>query len=179
MKIKNILSIISIIVLTILGGCDTIDSLDTFPLNIPVNIEISVAGNFTSVTRSGDICLSESDTYQKYEDKIKSITFLEAAFRTKAVTPSTLSGHVSLTLADGSGNLLFSKDFGTIKPADYISTPYILPLTQTEINAINTYISTQGNKCFTAAVTVSGLPGGTSQSIDISIDMVFLSETKF
>jgi hypothetical protein len=179
MKIKNIFLIVSLITLTMLSGCDTIDSLDTFPINIPINIELSVAGNYTNITKSGNICLNESDTYKKYENQIKSISFLEASMRTISVTPLSLSGHVSVTLADGSGNLLFSKDLGIIKPADYISTPYVIPLTQQEINSLNTYLNTSGDKCFTTAVTVSGLPGGTTQAIDISMDMVFLSETEF
>jgi hypothetical protein len=178
-KIKNNYIILVLVFVLLLSGCDVLDSLNTFPLNIPISIELSVAGNYTSITKSGDICLDESDTYKKYEKKIKDITFLEAAMRTISASPQNLKGHVYLTLADGSGNILFNKDFGVIKPSDYISSPYILPLNQKEIESINTYLNTSGSKCFTAAVTVNDMPGGVSQSIDISIDMVFLSETEF
>ena len=179
MKIKKLLSMVSIFAIISISGCDSINSLNTFPLNVPLSVEINVAGNFQNIAQSGDICLDQSDTYQKYKDKIKNITFLQAAFRTLSVTPSNLSGNVTLKLEDGNGNLLFNKNLGNIKPSDYINTPYILPLTSQDIANINAYISVTGNQCFNATVTVTGLPGGSDQAIDVSIDMVFQSDTKF
>jgi hypothetical protein len=179
MKLKKLLSIFSVLAVVSLSGCDSITSLNTFPLNLPINVELSLAGNVTSVNKSGGICLDTSQTYIKYKDKIQSITFLAASFRTISATPSTMTGNVTLTLANGSGSTLFTKALGVIKPSDYLVNSYNLSFTENEIDAVNAYIAITGNRCFTATVSATGLPGGSNQELIVSLDMVFESTTKF
>ncbi len=162
------------------NGCDKFNSL---PLNIPFTINVSVSGSAATLTNSESYCLNtDSQTYTEYSDKINSLRFVEAAFRTKDVVPENLSGNINVSLQDGDGNTLFSYDVPGAAPADYMSpnTPYILQLDQSQIDFINTYLNSLLNQgaCFTASITVSNITGQAPYSIDGAIDMVIEADTE-
>jgi len=162
------------------NGCDDFNSL---PLNIPFTIDVSVSGSGSTLSNSQSYCLStDSETYDEYRDKIQSLTFIEAAFRTTSVLPSDLSGNINVTLQDGDGNVLFSYDIPGASPADYLSpnSPYILQLNQSQIDFINTYLNSLLNQgaCFTATITVNNITGQAPYTINGAIDMVIEADTE-
>src|SRR5512139_1495353 len=95
------------------------DKFDTFPLNIPMSVEIVSQGSNPLIEQSESFCLINDEDFQKYRDKIKRVTFIEAAWRTKSVS-SNLRGTIVLTLRDENGNLLFSKTLPGADPAAYM-----------------------------------------------------------
>jgi hypothetical protein len=161
------------------NGCDKFNSL---PLNIPFSLPIHVEGSASTLSDSSSYCLStDSQTYNDYRDKINSLHFIEAAYRTTSVVPADLSGDINVALKDGDGNVLFSYDIPNATPADYMSpnSPYILQLDQSQIDFMNTYLNSllsQG-ACFTATVTVSNITGQAPYTIDGAVDMVIEADT--
>jgi hypothetical protein len=162
------------------NGCDSFNSL---PLNIPFTIDVSVQGSAATLSDSQSYCLStDSETYNEYRDKIQSLHFVEAAYRTTGVVPTNLTGNITVTLQDDNGNVLFSYDIPGATPADYMTpnSPYILQLNQSQIDFINTYLNnllSQG-ACFTATVTVSNITGQPPYTVEGAIDMVIEADTE-
>jgi len=163
------------------NGCDSFNSL---PLNIPFTLNVHVTGSDNTISNSSPLyCLNtDSQTYTEYRDKINSLHFVEAAYRTKNVFPQELSGNITVALQDGDGNSLFSYTIQGANPADYMApnSPYILQLTQQQIDFINTHLNSLLNSgaCFTAVITVDNISGGNPPySVDGAIDMVIEADT--
>jgi hypothetical protein len=162
------------------NGCDAFNSL---PLNIPFTINVEMQqSNGNSLTDTEQGCLSgQSDTYSKYNDKINSLKFVEAAFRTISVSPANLSGNVNVMLLNNSGNTLFNYTIQNVVLADYMkpNSPFILKLTQSQIDFINSYLDEvlHGSACFTATVTVDNLNGQPPYTMKGAIDMVIEADT--
>jgi len=163
------------------NGCDEFNSL---PLNIPFSINVHLQGSGSSLSDSSEpYCLNtDSDTYNEYRDKIKSLHFIEAAYRTKSVVPADLSGDITVTLRDDSGNELFRYVIPNATPADYMkpNSPYILQLTQDQIDFINQYLDNFLNSgaCFSTTVTVDNITGNPPYSIEGAVDMVIEADTE-
>jgi hypothetical protein len=166
------------------NGCDEFNSL---PLNIPLTIKLDLTTSGGSLSASQEGCLStNSDTYNEYKDKINSLRFVEAAFRTINVDPGELSGDITVTLSDENGTELFSYSAAGTRLADYMkpNSPYIFKLTQEQIDFINTYlddiVNGTGGSCFTATVTVNNLHnGGQINTLNCAIDMVIEADMQF
>ncbi len=174
----NFLIILIAIVPLSFNGC-ILDALNTLTQNIPITQEFNVTSSLPSYSQSETIDLSNSSTYQRFSDKIQSIKFLQAEFRTKSVTPSDLSANVSITLKDNNGNLLFTYPLGQIKPSDYQNTPYQLSLTSSQINVINDYLSILSNKVFVATISFTNITSSQlTYTINGVIDIVFTMNTK-
>ncbi|MCL5028427.1 MAG: hypothetical protein M1480_05330 [Bacteroidetes bacterium] len=178
---KYLLNFLMIFVLGVtlsFNGC-ILDALNTLTENIPVSQEFNISSILTSYSQSEIIDLSNSSTYQRYQDKIQSIQFLQAEYRTKSVVPSDLSADVSITLKDNNGNVLFTYPLGQIKLADYQNTPYQLTLNSTQISLINAYLSTLSNKVFVATISITNITSSQlPYNIDGVIDIVFSMKTK-
>lgn len=161
-----------------LNGC-ILDALNTLTQNIPISQEFHINSSQTSYSRSETIDLSNSSTYQSYADKIEQINFVRAEYRTKvdSVIPADLSGNITVTLKDNTGKVLFTYPLGQVNPADYINTPYELDLNSTEIEAINTYLSTLTNKVFTATISITNI-SPTPYTLVGVIDIVFEMKAK-
>ncbi len=162
------------------NGCDDFNSL---PLNIPFTLPVHVEGSASTLTDSTSYCLStDSPTYNDYRDKINSLHFVEAAYRTTSVSPENLSGNINVTLKDGNDNVLFSHDIPGAAPADHMSpkSPYIFQLDQSQIDFINTYLNSLLNEgaCFTATITVINITGQAPYTIDGAVDMVIEADTQ-
>ncbi len=160
-------------------GCDSFNSL---PLNIPFTINVEMQSNGNSLTDTEQGCLSaQSDTYSKYNDKINSLKFVEAAFRTISISPDTLSGDVKVMLLNNNADTLFSYTIQNVVLADYMkpNSPFILKLTQGQIDFVNGYLDNvlHGSACFTATVTVSNLNGQPPYTMKGAIDMVIEADT--
>ena len=157
------------------------DKFDTFPLNIPFSVTIVTQGSNNPSIASSQLCLSESTTYQDYVDDIEKLTFVEAAWRTDSVKNIT-TGTVKVTVrVAGGGATLFQKTLAGTNPADYISSPYILTLTDLEIQAINTYLNTyleNPNQCLEASVEATVTSGTIPYYLRGIVDIVVEGETK-
>ena len=156
------------------------DKFDTFPLNIPFSVTVTVSGNNNPATASSQLCLSESTTYQDYVDDIEKLTFVEAAWRTDSVKNIT-TGTVKVTVRVVGGATLFQKTLAGTNPADYISSPFILTLTDLEIQAINTYLNTYLEnpiQCLEASVEATVTSGTIPYYLRGIVDIVVEGETK-
>ena len=164
------------------NGCDEFNHL---PLNIPFSLNVSVSGSDNTLSDTSDpFCISsDSQTYNEYQDKIRSLHFVEAAFRTISVTPADLSGDITVTLLDGDGNEIFRYVIPDAAPADYMkpNSPYILQLRQEQIDFINLNLDQLLNTgaCFSASFTVENINGQPPYHIDGAIDMVIEADTEF
>jgi hypothetical protein len=157
------------------NGCE----FDTLPINVPISIPVGLSGSQNSVENSKSFCLDEYESYSQYLEDMESITYIESAFRVDSLSSVNLTGNLKLELKTQSGQILFSKELNNIRPADYRTAPYVLPLTGDQINLINQYISNMSNKCFTASVSLTNISGGTPPYyVGGIIDMVFEAETE-
>ena len=160
------------------NGC-ILDALNTLTQNIPISQTFTVNSSQSSYSQSETIDLSNSTTYQRYADKIQEIKFLRTEYRTQSVTPSDLSGNISITLKDNAGNILFTYPLGQIKPADYQNTPYELTLDSTQIGLINAYLSTLTNKTFVATISITNITSSAKPYNLVGvIDIVFQMKAK-
>jgi hypothetical protein len=155
------------------------DKFDTLPLNIPMSVEIVTQGSDSPIEESETFCLNNDENFQKNREKMKQVTFIEAAWRTKSVS-ANLVGTIELKLKDANGNQLFSKTLPGANPAAYMSPnkPYVLALSANEIGFINAYLEqifSQGNQnfCFEATAAVTVTSGSTPYLVDGYVDVVF------
>lgn len=144
------------------GGCDEISNL---PLNIPIVVNFSTSGNGTSISESESFCLSDYDKWQENQEKLKSATFLSAAYWTES-TSAGLQGDINVNLTDQFGNTIFSVTLNNFKAADNIDKPFTLELNEAQIQAFNTYLSSlaenSNDLCFNSSITISNISGSTT-----------------
>lgn len=173
------LSLVALLLLPFaFSGC-ILDAINTLTQNIPISQEFNISSSADTYSQSETIDLSNSTTYQKYSDKIQNISFLQTQFRAKSVTPSDLSANITLTLKDNNNNILFTYPLGTIKPADYENTPFQIELTQNQIQAINSYLSTLSNKVFVATLSITNITSSAKPyTLNGVIDIVFQMKAK-
>ena len=162
-----------------MNSCDEINSIE---LNVPVTKEITATGSNTSITESDSFCLDEtSDTYKSYQDKIKSLTFLEASYRTIAISDASLKGDINVTVSDINGNVLFSLSIPSVNLANYMkpNSPFTIQLTQNQVQAINLYLSNLNNQCFKAVLTINNISGGSAPySVTGAVDILLKANTE-
>jgi len=180
--IKTGASVFLLFLMLFWNGCDDFNSL---PLNIPFTLNVTVDGSSNTLSDTSDpFCITtDSQTYSEYQDKIQSLHFVEAAYRTISVTPVDLKGDITVALYDGDGNVVFSHVIPSATPADYMkpNTPFILQLNQEQIDFINANLDQllQTGACFSASFTVENITGQTPYHIDGAIDMVIEADTQF
>jgi hypothetical protein len=150
------------------------DKFDTLPLNIPVSFKfIATSGNPTF--DSGSYNLDSSKTYNDYKDDIEKLTFVEAAYRTKSVSSTSISVTLNVQVINALTSIpIINYTLNGFKPSDYISTPLILTFDQTQIQALNNYLV--NNKIFRIVVTHSNMASG--QTVEGAVDAVFEAEIK-
>lgn len=173
----NIFTAAAVAIALSLNGCIT-DAFDTLTQNFPITQEFSINGGIlTTYNQTETIDLSSSTTFKRYQDKLQSIKFARAEFRSKNVAPANLSAVVSFTLTDANNNLLFSVSLGKINLADYETTPYELTLTSQQIALVNSYLSNRGNQKFLATLSISNV-SPVPYTLDGIIDVAFEMKTK-
>ena len=151
------------------------DEFDSIPLNIPVSFDFTATGN-NPVYDSGTYCLDDSSsTYSKYADDIETLTYVEAAYRTKSSSSSTLSVTLNVRVINTNTQAaIIDFTLPNFKPSDYISAPLVLAFNQTQIQALNTYLADKNNRCFRAVITHGGMPAG--QTVVGAVDIVFKAD---
>ncbi|HEY6435614.1 MAG TPA: hypothetical protein VIY47_03425, partial [Ignavibacteriaceae bacterium] len=137
---KNIynkgLLILIISVATLFQGCEI---LENYFLNLPLKQPITSTGSNTTISEVENICLQDYDAYQDNIDEIQSITYVAALYRTldsPQLTPGLAGQNINVTVVDGDGILIFSRDLPTAVATDYIDTPYEIELNTGEITIL-------------------------------------------
>lgn len=158
------------------------DKFDTIPLNIPFSVTVTTQGSNNPSVSSSTYCLNESSTYQDYVKDIKKLTFIEAAWRTDTVK-NIAAGTVKVTMRIVGGPTLFETTIAGTNPAAYLSpnAPFVLKLTGTEIEALNTYFNNylqNPDQCLQATVEVTVTNGTPPYYLRGIIDMVVEAETE-
>lgn len=173
---------LAVLFFSLSNGCDAFES---FPINIPFTITFTATGNNSPITGGPQTgCMdSQSETYQDYKDKIQSLTFVEAAYRTISVSAGNqnMTGNINVTIRIPGGSTLFSYTMNNVKPADYISTPFVLQLNESELTAIRNYLQLfeSTTMCFEATYTLSNITGGTAPYTVVgAVDFVLEAETE-
>jgi hypothetical protein len=159
--------------LFLLSSCDKFNSL---PLNIPYRIPYFASGSGTIGDSTGSYCPDLSTTYQQYEDKLESLSYVQAALTVDSLSSTSLSVNVEIQIKGSSGNVLLTQDITNFKPADYKNKAYVIKLTQSQIIALNNYLNNLNDNCFQVSIKVSGFSG--MQYVGGHIDLVLEADTK-
>lgn len=180
--IKPALLIFTVLIFSFNNGCDAFES---FPINMPFTIEFEASGTTSPITDNGVGCLeTNSETYQEYRDKINSLTFVEAAYRTISLNPGNqnITADINVNVRVPGGATLFNYTIQNVRPADYIPTALVLQLTEPELNAIRSYLElfeSTPSMCFEATYTLSNITGGTAPyTVKGAVDFVLEAETE-
>lgn len=162
-------------------SCEEFENLE---INVPFSIEITRDGNHPDDHELDTLCLdTESETFRQHMDEFENLTFVEAAIRVKAVNPTSMTGTISVSVKKLDGTILFTQTLTNVRPADYMTTPYVIQLTPAQIQLINAYLSMiqqhQVSPCFIGELDTSGIPGwDVTKSITVVIDIVIRGEVK-
>ncbi len=174
---KYLFLLIGAVMLLTLSSCDSVES--NFPVNIALQMELTVSGMTTSANATGTYCLEGTSAYDEYKSRIESIKYVKASYRTVNVSPQGLQGNLKITVKDQAGNVLFTQDILNVVIIDYKNTPYEIILSQDEVKAINDYISALGSSCFTATLLVDNISGGDPPyEVRGAIDILFEADVK-
>mgnify|MGYP005842312959 CR=1 FL=1 len=180
---KNIYKTLIVIIIASIAFVNTsCDKFETFSINIPFSLKVITQGSNNPSVSSSIYCLNESSTYQDYVKDIKKLTFIEAAWRTDSVK-NIAAGTVKVTMRIVGGPTLFQTTIAGTNPAAYLSpnAPFVLILTGTEIEALNTYFNNylqNPDQCLQATVEVTVTNGTAPYYLRGIIDMVVEAETE-
>ena len=165
-KIKKYLFLILITSTVFLN--QSCDILENFFLNLPLKQPITTTGNGPTISETEVVCLAEYEAYQDNISDIQSVNYLSALYRTldtPQLTPDLTGTNITVTVVDGNGNLMFTKNLPTANADDYIEEPYVLELTAQEIALLNGYLALYKDPdlwdtvCFSATLTVENVSG--------------------
>lgn len=160
------------------SGCDVINSFETLPINIPISLPVYISGDGDDLSETQNFCLENFPDFNKYQNEIEDVNFVELSFRTKSFSPSNLRGNISFELMDASGNVIFMDELNNISPAEFEQNPYVLQLSDDEINMMNEYLDSEDGTCFTGKVNLQITEGSGNNNLTGIIDIVFEAETK-
>ena len=166
-----------LILITIIAlSFQSCDILENYFLNLPLKQAIVSTGNGPTISEIETFCLSDYDAYSDNIDEIQSVTYLAVLYRTLTaaensnpppdsvyLTPGLAGQNINVTVVDGDGNLVFSRNLPSAVAADYIDTPYEIELTTSEITLLNDYLAqykVDSNLCFTATLTMDNISAG-------------------
>ncbi len=181
-KNKFILNVISLFAFLVFAtSCDVLDTIKTFPVNIPITVTFSTSGSNSSMLQSSTFCINDNETYQEYKDDISELSYVEAAIRTISYSPSNVRGDIVLRVYDAMGTELFKEVLEDVSPGDYVSTPYVVVLNTDEFNALNSYLQqaleSGGEICLTAEFSMNITQGSAPYSFEGALDIVFEAKT--
>ena len=161
------------------SGCDIIDSLESYDANISGSVPVNPSGDDALIFEQEFFCLSHNETYQDYADKVESIEFVAAAYRTDESYTGDVRGNITVTLTPSVG-LPITRTIPNADPADYIDTPYEFVLTEAELAGLNETLQTQLEAgfdiCLNASVSIAITSGTPPYSVDGIVDYNFIAE---
>jgi len=163
-KIYNLKILFLLIFLAVyFQGCDI---LQNYLLNLPLKQAITSTGNGPTISESESICLQDYDAYSDNIDEIQSVQYVAMLYRTldtPQLTPGLSGQNINVTVVDGVGLPIFSRNLPSAVAADYIDTPYEIELTDSEIALLNNYLASykvNNDLCFTATLTMNNISAG-------------------
>ncbi|GEM_PF-4381181 len=181
---KNKLLLNGFLLLAVLifsSACDVLDTIKTFPVNIPMSVTFSTSGSNSSMVQSSTFCVNQNETYLQYKDDISELTYVEAAIRTISYSPSDVRGDIVLKVYDPLGNVLFKEVLEDVSPGDYMNTPYVITLNTDEFNTLNSYLQqaleSGGDICMTAEFSMNITQGSAPYSFEGALDIAFEAKT--
>jgi len=172
-KAKYTLSILALGLLFFNFGCDNINSV---PLNIPFRIPFSVTGSGTTYNTGLYQLDKQSDTYSQYQDKIKSLSYVQSSLTFTGISDTTVTADITIKVMDENNATIFTYNVTNFRPADYVNKSYVITLTQNQIIAFNNYLNNLSSNSFQASITVSGISG--TQTLSGNVDLVLEADTK-
>ena len=178
---KMLASFIAVVILTtafLFSGCDTVENLESIPLNIPITLPFKASGLVT-VSDQSTYCLEQSPTYNDFKDKIDSISFVEMVARVDSLSSNSLSGDLQVKLETASGLVLYETVILSAPLANYKTTPYRFVMQAADINAIDNFLKAIGQRCLKGTVSVTNITGGTPPHyIGVSVDILLRAKAK-
>jgi hypothetical protein len=194
MKNKYIYIILSLVAFIVFlnQGCDI---LNNFSLNLPLKQGITATGNNTTISSSKTVHLSDYDAYSDNIDKIKNIKYLAALYRTLPrgenpspppdslnLTPGLTGENIIVSVTDGDGNLVFTRNLPSAAADDYLTTPYEVKLTDDEIILMNEYLAEYKDPVkretlnFTGTITMNNISAGSGPPYTLTGQVEILVE---
>jgi hypothetical protein len=151
---KYLMPVMLVFSVVFFNGCD----LDSLPLNVPITRDFNLSGNADAVFDSETFSL---DDYEDFVgDDINTVTYVRSAVRVLTVSDPDLTGNIVINLRNGSG-FNFTATLNNVRPADYISDPYILNLTGEQVQDLNDYINSSVERIFTVSFEVTNISAAT------------------
>ncbi len=173
--------ILLLTVLVFISSCDVLDTIKTFPVNIPISVTFSTSGSNSSMVQSSTFCVNDNKTFIEYKDNINELTYVEAAIRTISYSPSDVRGDIVLKVMDPLGNILFKEVLENVSPGDYETNPYVITLSTDEFNTLNSYLQqaleSGGDICLTAEFSMNITQGAAPYSFEGALDIAFEAKT--
>ena len=160
-------------------GC-ILDAFKELVQNLSVDRTFTLTGNTNSIPKQTQVFkLTDSQVYNDNKGKIKKLRYKAAAFCVTENSVPALQGDIILTLKAGTGTAaipLFTKTLTGFKPNDYLGIKAKdLNLTDTEIAAINSYISNSAiyeSITFTADLSTANVtPASTSVTMKCFVSL--------
>lgn len=161
---KNTIKLMTFMIAFLAGlsfnGC-ILDAFDTLIQKVPISADVRLEDSKTTSISNATISLDSSSIFRSYKGKIKKVTFAEATFVTKEVTPATLQANINISLKFGN-TVIFTRTYTGIKPNDYIgdANKFKLDLTESEKSTLNKYLNNTSNT-YTGSVEVTNVSGFT------------------
>ena len=140
--------------------------LENYLLNLPLKQSITSTGNGPTISETESICLEDYEAYSDNIDEIQNVEYVAALYRTldtSQLTPGLAGQNINVTVVDGDGILVFTRNLPTAVADDYIETPYEIELIDSEIALLNGYLKQykeNSNLCFVATLTMDNITAG-------------------
>lgn len=161
------------------NGCDTVENLETLPLNIPMSFNFAMSGSTFPITQIENYCLEDNPTYNDFKNKIDSISFVEMSARIDTLSSNTLVADVMVKLETASGVLLYSYTQSSVALAQWKTTPFTFALSAADIMLIDNFLRAIGQRCLKATATVSNITGGTAPyKVGLKVDVLLRAKAK-
>ncbi len=176
--IASLVAVIFIAASFMFNGCDTVENLESIPLNIPITLEFQASGN-APITDQSSYCLEQSPTYNDFKDKIDSISFVEMVARVDSLSNNALTGDMLVKLETQSGILLYENTILSAPLSSYKTVPFRFVMQAADIQAIDNFLKAIGQRCLKGTVTISNVSGGTAPYyIGVSVDIMLRAKAK-
>lgn len=161
------------------NGCDTVENLETLPLNIPMSFNFAISGSTFPITQIQNYCLEDNPTYNDFKNKIDSISFVEMSARIDTLSSNSLVADVVIQLETSSGLPIFTYSQSAVALAQWKTTPFTFTLAASDIDAIDNFLRSIGQRCLKATAIVSNITGGTAPyKVGLTVDVLLRAKAK-
>ena len=132
-------------------GLNSCDILEKLFVNLKMSKQYTADGSGPDIFEMIDDCLTNYDVFNDNADKIKSLKYVTASYRTVESTPVDLGGtNISATLYDCNNNIIFQEFLPSAQASAYINDPYELQPTESQIASFDAWLL-KHNSCTTCS----------------------------